>query len=452
MRLTPNSVKLLNYKQTVCQSDVDIVCKCDVYPDFVEGSCGHVVTGNMNIFTSEQLKEICTKGLSYREPRTINFNKIRSSVMEDIKKFIPIWSSKEGLPESTFNEWIVEFEKLLNEEITKLKMRYKFKLVKHSSVFNDAKVKEELDNIHQNFVLCPVDKAPKNLAVICKRYYLDTLYKECNSSSERFEKSVVNDDNIVNVHKNYMGEVGLGTDCTTLPYMFMFPKFHKKVLSQRFVVSYSSCAVKPLAEKLTLGLKAIQYQIVNYCRMMLVLTGIKRNWIIESSAPILNCIENLKDARNITTYDFSTLYTNFSLKDIETAMTGVVKLAFKHSKKKFISVYNKSFRWTDQPRSNTFKCTEESLIKDIVWLLNNSYFSVCGDIFRQLIGVPIGVNCGPLIANLTLFFFENKYLESLYKLDYRAAMKLGNTFRLIDDISAINSDGIFEKHDSQIYP
>ena len=31
-------------------------------------------------------------------------------------------------------------------------------------------------------------------------------------------------------------------------------------------------------------------------------------------------------------------------------------------------------------------------------------------------------------------------------------MKLGNTFRLIDDISAINSDGIFEEHYSQIYP
>jgi len=224
------------------------------------------------------------------------------------------------------------------------------------------------------------------------------------------------------------------------------------VLSQRFVVSYSSCTVKPLAEKITLGLKAIQYQIVSYTRMMLILTGIKRNWIIESNAPILECISTLKHARNITTYDFSTLYTNFSLNDIQTALTSVIHLAFKHSKKSYISVYKKSFKWTANPRENTFKFTESSLIESIIWLLNNSYFTVCERIFRQLVGVPIGVNCGPLIANLTLFYFENMYLESLYKLDYKAAKKLCNTFRLIDDISSVNSDGVFEAHYSKIYP
>ena len=72
--------------------------------------------------------------------------------------------------------------------------------------------------------------------------------------------------------------------------------------------------------------------------------------------------------------------------------------------------------------------------------------------FKQLIGVPIGVDCGPLVANLTLLYYENKWLDSTYKVNYKVALKLNGTFRLIDDITAINSDGRFEEAYPQIYP
>ena len=58
----------------------------------------------------------------------------------------------------------------------------------------------------------------------------------------------------------------------------------------------------------------------------------------------------------------------------------------------------------------------------------------------------MGVDPGPFIANLTLWYYENKYLDKLYKVDYYSAKRLNHTFRLIDDITTINSDGIFQKH------
>ena len=73
-------------------------------------------------------------------------------------------------------------------------------------------------------------------------------------------------------------------------------------------------------------------------------------------------------------------------------------------------------------------------------------------IFKQIIGVPIGVNPGPFIANLTLFYYEYKYLDKLYKTDYFSAKRLNNTFRLIDDITTVNSDGVFQEHVDKIYP
>ena len=41
------------------------------------------------------------------------------------------------------------------------------------------------------------------------------------------------------------------------------------------------------------------------------------------------------------------------------------------------------------------------------------------------------------------WFYEFKFVSALDKSDFRRALKLSNTFRLIDDISTLNSDGTF---------
>ena len=44
------------------------------------------------------------------------------------------------------------------------------------------------------------------------------------------------------------------------------------------------------------------------------------------------------------------------------------------------------------------------------------------------------------------------FMSFLYKKDYRRALALRNTFRLIDDISILNSDGVFQELAREIYP
>ena len=250
-------------------------------------------------------------------------------------------------------------------------------------------------------------------------------------------------------------ELKLPSSSCKLPYMYPIPKFHKPELKHRFVVSYADCCVKPIAQKLTLGLKAVQYQIQRYCRMMYILTGINRYWIISNNTPILNFVDKINDkgsARNIETYDFTTLYTNLALADMKSSLKEVIKLAFKHSKRSHISVYEKGFSWVNKPGGNTFSYTESSLVECLEWLLDNSYLCVGNLIFRQIMGVPIGVDCGPYVANLCLFYYENIYISSLVQRDYGSARKLNGTFRLMDDISSLNSDGVFSICYPNIYP
>ena len=101
--------------------------------------------------------------------------------------------------------------------------------------------------------------------------------------------------------------------------------------------------------------------------MMFKVTGIKRNWIIKNSEPLLQCLSNYLEserARNIQTYDFTTLYTNLKHDEIKIALTSVIKLSLKQSKCKYISIRNNSFSWTNKP--STFKFDQETLLESLL--------------------------------------------------------------------------------------
>ena len=448
--------KLFNYNQTVndftCLEDV--TCVCHDFTDFINNDCGHVATGDVDIFSNSKLRDILNKGPKHREPVTLNFEEARKSILGNLDSFIKSWADKEHFDKSCFDGWRVKFEELLETNISNLKEKYRNPRIK-CSIFDDPEVKEELNYFHEHFVLCPVDKAAKNIAIVCKQFYLKTLLDECMNNSLSY--CSINDtsiDDICGELKDFMkrADIDITQIDNRLPHIVLFPKFHKPKLSQRFVVSYASCSVKPLAARLTLALKAVYKKIISYSNMIFKVTGVNRNWIIDNNTSLLDCLNNTEFARNIQTYDFTTLYTNLDHSNIKVALTSVIKLAFKHAKCKCISVYDKSFAWVNKPRDTTFYFDENSLIDAVNFLIDNCYFTLGNLVFRQIIGVPIGVDPGPYIANLTLWYYENSYLEKLYKYDFYGARMMGKTFRLIDDITSINSDGVFGQHVGNIYP
>ena len=132
-----------------------------------------------------------------------------------------------------------------------------------------------------------------------------------------------------------MVDIGLKVSSKTdlLPHMFSSPKFHKPKLKFRYVISYANCSIKPLAVKVSLALKAIYSEICRYTKMLFKVTGINRNWVILNNKPILDSLNYINEhgiARNIQTFDFSTLYTNLDHKDMKDALRFTIKLAFRN--------------------------------------------------------------------------------------------------------------------------
>ena len=264
---------------------------------------------------------------------------------------------------------------------------------------------------------------------------------------------------IVENHKKEIGDMlpneSIKDDMLTLPYIYWIPKFHKNPIKARFIVASSKCTSKVLSNKITLALKLIEKQHRFYCDKLKTYTGLNRMWIIHNSSEIHKDIYELnqKDKnKTIDTFDFSTLYTMIEHADLKEAMQFIIDKAYYGSRKEFISIYNNSANWTHSPKQTTTSVTNIELFEIICYLIDNIYFR-CGErVFRQKIGIPMGTDCAPFLANLYLYYHEFKFMEKISKTDYKVAKKFNHSHRYIDDLASLNNDGYFQKYAGDIYP
>ena len=88
----------------------------------------------------------------------------------------------------------------------------------------------------------------------------------------------------------------------------------------------------------------------------------------------------------------------------------------------------------------------------IEFLVDNMYVRFGGQLFRQMVGIPMGTNCAPLLADLFLYFYENGFLDKLIKEGKRKlARKFNLSYHYIDDLISFNNKR-FKEFISNIYP
>ena len=73
-------------------------------------------------------------------------------------------------------------------------------------------------------------------------------------------------------------------------------------------------------------------------------------------------------------------------------------------------------------------------------------------VYQQIVGIPIGTNCAPLIADLFLYCYERIFMSNLQKSKrFDVIDKFNDTFRYLDDIFIIDNP-TFAEHIPDIYP
>ena len=232
---------------------------------------------------------------------------------------------------------------------------------------------------------------------------------------------------------------------------------HKKPFSkQRFIAASASCTTKPLSQALTKCLKVIESQHRSICNRFKFNSGVNPMWIIHNSNSVHQKVSrsnSKRRSRHLRTYDFSTLYTSIPHSKLKSRIATVIRDAFTDSKKSHISIYTRSAKWTNKPQKNTLAWTCEDIIKYVDWLIDNIYVTFGDQLFRQVIGIPMGTDCAPFLANLFLFSYEFEWISKKWKeKDYATLQKYKNCSRYIDDLLMINNFGHMDTCMSEIYP
>ena len=88
----------------------------------------------------------------------------------------------------------------------------------------------------------------------------------------------------------------------------------------------------------------------------------------------------------------------------------------------------------------------------LVYLLDNIFIRFGTKLYRQTIGIPMGTNCAPLIADLFLFYYERDLMKCLSRENQADIIETFNsTSKYLDDL--LNIDNIyFDQMVARIYP
>ena len=71
--------------------------------------------------------------------------------------------------------------------------------------------------------------------------------------------------------------------------------------------------------------------------------------------------------------------------------------------KKYIKVTQSRAYWSNKKTPHAFTVTCDLLTHLVEWLIDNTYVIVGNQVLRQTIGILVGTDCAPFLANLFLF-------------------------------------------------
>ena len=162
-------------------------------------------------------------------------------------------------------------------------------------------------------------------------------------------------------------------------------------------------------------------------------------WSIKNSSEV---IEKLRlrnfQGSQVSSFDFSTLYTSLPHDLIKAKVLSLVKLCFNREWKTYFCTSDKMGVFSNKKYDSyaCWTCTE--LCEAFTFRMENIYVQFDGMVYQQIVRIPMGTNCAPLIADLFLYCYERDCMPNLQKSKrFDIIHKFNDTSRYLDDIFTI---------------
>ena len=475
--VSPIRNKILNYKDTVnslvfrrdgVNNVLENLPECDcATSSFTDPVHGHVCTGDLRIIKNNKLRKLLSKGPNFRVPTTLNYHKCLVSLESALNTTAENLKEKYNLTDNSLCDWKAAIMNAARDKVDILKTKNVPKKTK--PVLKDPNVVSYLNDLHSKFVLVPIDKAANNIAIVCKQFYIKRILLEVGLSDNESDTYKISEhDSAVVIDTNIKicetFDLPVTEKHHSLPFMFWTPKMHKNPSGSRFIVASSVCSTKPISTVVSTIFRKIFEQVKSFHSKCLFYRNYNRFWVIQNSKSLIDRLKTLNkknNAKMMSTFDFSTLYTKLPHVDLIRVLKELVDFVFNGGRKtvdgnrKYLTVSSKLCYFSRKKHGNkSFTCNQIKML--VEHLITETFFNVGNLLFRQCIGIPMGIDPAPFWANLYLYHYENAYVTKLIKsndpVERFKGFKFKHCFRFIDDCCNINDSNAFSESYKDIYP
>ena len=466
----PTGSKIFNFNKFVSSLDVDrflqdptsLPCSCSNSP-FVDKHHGHIVSGDLRLIENNRLRKLFAKGPKYRERKLVNWRLTEEKLTNAVKEYAQSWCDKHKVSIQVLTPWICVVSEKIRSRISAMKEKKPYDSDKQ--VLKSTDCMRALEDIHNRFVVVPIDKASSNIALVCKRFYAQVLVSELGLDNAKIcstyakincSAQEIIDKDCETLNKTF--NLAVSEDSKKLPHIYWTPKLHKNPLKFRFIIAAPNCSIKPLSKAITKIFRLFYRQVETYNAKSFFYSQVKTFWVIQNNEHVINSIKKLNkkgSVRSMSTFDFSTLYTKIPHEKLLEVMSSITDFCFQGGSHELISfsLSSKSnARWVANSSRAAIKFSKPMVKEALEYLMNNCFFTFGNKIFRQIIGIPMGSDPAPFMANLFLYHYENIWMKRLKKDDLQKARRFSRTFRFIDDLLTINDDNLFNDNFGDIYP
>ena len=178
----------------------------------------------------------------------------------------------------------------------------------------------------------------------------------------------------------------------------------------------------------------------------------------ENSKDLLEYIQfrSVYSCNSIKTFDFSILYTTIPHSKLKDKLRNLIQLCFikKNGQRryKYLVLGRGRSYFVKHHSDSTKKFSETDIFNKLEFLIDSIFVMFGGRVFQQTVGIPMGTNCTPLLADLFLYSYEADFIQGLLKKNEKKLARSFNfTFRYIDDVLSLNNSRFGDFVD-RIYP
>lgn len=435
---SPTSTFLCNYGhflRNLSRASADHIlnsnCPCSLFPSFVDPHYGHICTGDTALIRNHTLRSLFQKGSKFRTKIPYTRNEVEDELRRTIKETV-MKIGRKGKSSTLQSQQVAD--ELVTYILPRLMRRYVVDPFPSSYSITD-----ELRNLHKHFIVTIVDKASGNYAFTCKKQYLRFMENEMNtttSNTRTYEPVPDADiDKLLSNHNANARSYGLmPLEESALPRIYAIPKMHKTPIKARFITGAHNSSLKPISLDLQCILRYLRGHFRRYCTQITERTGINHFFSIDNTEQVVHKLRSRSTASSaLFCADFTSLFTNLPHSVVLENLFSLIDLLFDHSGMDCISVTNGRAKYVKSGGSNrVYHRGDVKLI--LKFILNNSYATYAGTVYKQNTGIPQGNNASPQIADLTLAYMEYKYVKNHINRSNPIAHSLSCTFRYIDDL------------------